>query len=85
MRFRQRAPRPPRQVAQASYAEWSTPWEKLLSLPAEQRGLRADRSLKKLQARADTCSDTEFAEQLDAQRNELQRVCKDLAICWRTR
>ncbi len=67
------------------YAEWSTPWEKLLSLPAEQRGLRADRSLKKLQARADTCSDTEFAEQLDAQRNELQRVCKDLAICWRTR
>ena len=35
------------------YAEWSTPWEKLLSLPAEQRGLRADRSLKKLQARAD--------------------------------
>ena len=44
------------------YAEWSTPWEKLLSLPAEQRGLRADRSLKKLQARADTCSDTEFAE-----------------------
>ena len=37
------------------YAEWSTPWEKLLSLPAEQRGLRADRSLKKLQARADTC------------------------------
>jgi len=35
------------------YAEWSTPLEKLLSLPAAQRGLRADRSIERLQARAD--------------------------------
>lgn len=67
------------------YAEWSTPLEKLLSLPVEQRGLRADRSIEKLQARADACSDTEFAEQLDAHCRELQRVCEALAIRWNLR
>ncbi len=67
------------------YAEWSTPWEKLLSLPAEERGLRDDRSIDKLQAQAEAHSDTQFAEQLDARRSELQRVCKDLAIRWGAR
>jgi len=67
------------------YAEWSTPREKLLSLPAAQRGLRADRSIEKLQARADACSDTEFAEQLDARCRELQRICEDLALRWNPR
>ncbi len=65
------------------YAEWSTPWEKLLSLPEEVRGLRGDQTIDALQAQADAHSDTQFAEQLDARRNELQRVCKDLAIRWR--
>ena len=67
------------------YAEWSTPWEKLLSLPDRQRGLCDDRSIDELQAQADAPSDTQFAEQLDARRSELQRVCKDLAIRWNSR
>ena len=67
------------------YAEWSTPWEKLLSLPEEVRGLRGDQTIDALQAQADAPSDTQFAEQLDARRNELQRVCKELAIRWRAR
>ncbi len=67
------------------YAEWSTPWEKLLSLPEEVRGLRDDQTIDALQAQADAHSDTQFAEQLDARRNELQRVCKELAIRWRAR
>jgi transposase InsO family protein len=67
------------------YAEWSTPWEKLLSLPEDKRGLRGDRTIDALQAQVDAHSDTQFAEQLDARRNEVQRVCKDLAIRWRAR
>ena len=59
--------------------------EKLLSLPDRQRGLRDDRSIDELLAQADAHSDTQFAEQLDARRSELQRVCKDLAIRWNSR
>lgn len=64
------------------YRQWQTPLEKLLSLPAEQRGLRDGVSIDRLEQQAKAESDTEFAELLQAQRTELQRTCKDLAIRW---
>ncbi len=67
------------------YAEWSTPWEKLLSLPADRRGLRDDISIGALKAQANACSDTQFAERLQARRGELQRLSQDLAIRWTSR
>jgi len=67
------------------YRQWRTPWEKLLSLPEEQRGLRNDVSIDALDAGARAESDTQFAERLEIQRNELQRLCQDLAIRWSPR
>ena len=64
------------------YHEWSTPLEKLLSLPESERGLREEVSIDGLEKEAKAESDTQFAERLHAQRTELQRVCKDLAIRW---
>ncbi len=64
------------------YRQWQTPLEKLLSLPDEQRGLRDGVSIDELEQQAKEESDTEFAELLQAQRDELQRRCKDLAIRW---
>lgn len=65
-----------------TYAEWSTPWEKLLSLPEPLRGLRDGVSIEMLQAQAAAHSDTQFAEMVDARRLELQRLCGQLAIRW---
>ena len=55
-----------------------------LSAEAESQG-QAIASTIRNQAQADAHSDTQFAEQLDARRTELQHVCKDLAIRWNSR
>ena len=60
------------------YHEWSTPLEKLLSLPESERGLREEVSIDGLEKEAKAESDTQFAERLQAQRSRaaagLQRL-----------
>ncbi len=67
------------------YAEWSTPWEKLLSLPAEQRGLRRG----SLAQEAPSASGHLFPTPSLPSNSTLSATncnasAKDLAICWRT-
>lgn len=77
-RVQQRPHKKPRKV----YDTYQTPLEQLASLPDAAAWLRPGVRIEQLQAQARSCSDTEFARQMQQHKAQLLQQCGQWAIRW---
>lgn len=77
-RIQARPDHKPRKV----YDTYQTPLEKLAALPDVATALLPAHNLERLQAQAQSCSDTEFARRMQQHKAKLLRHCAHLAVRW---